>query len=154
MTAPIRRMIRADLPALAHLIDATGLFPGAMLDGMAAPYFAEPADDALWHVFDDGGVAGLSYAAPERMTVGTWNLLLIAVDPQRQRAGIGAALIAALEQMLILRGARLLLIETSGLPEFEGTRAFYRRLHYCQEARIANFYQAGEDKIVFAKALT
>lgn len=34
------------------------------------------------------------------------------------------------------------------------TRAFYRRLGYRPEARIANFYQPGEDKIVFTKTLT
>lgn len=154
MTVAIRPLTRADLPALVSLIDATGLFPGTMLHDMAAPFLAGGATDDRWQVADDGTIAGLSYAAPERMTDGTWNLLLIAVDPQRQRGGIGTALIAALEHMLITRGARLLLIETSGLPEFDGTRAFYRRLGYRPEARIANFYQPGEDKIVFTKTLT
>lgn len=152
-TFAIRPPTRADLPALVSLINATGLFPEAMLHDMAAPFLAGGITDDLWQVIDDGTITGLSYAAPERMTDGTWNLLLIAVDPQRQRTGIGAALIELLEQLLIARGARLLLVETSGLPHFDGTRAFYQRLGYLQEARIANFYQAGEDKIVFTKAL-
>lgn len=153
MTTYTRPMTRADLPALMQLIDATELFPGAMLTDMAAPSLATPAADELWCVFDDGAVAGLAYAAPERMTDGTWNLLLIAADPLRQRKGIGTALVTAVEHQLGARGARLMLVETSGLAEFEATRAFYRQRGYRQEACIRDFYQAGEDKIVFVKPL-
>lgn len=49
--------------------------------------------------------------------------------------------------------ARVLLVETSELPEFERTRAFYRTNGYAEETRIREFYAAGEDKVVFWKAL-
>jgi hypothetical protein len=55
--------------------------------------------------------------------------------------------------MLVARGARLLIIETSGLASFERTRAFYRALGYDEEARIREFFKAGDDKVVFRKAL-
>ena len=45
-------------------------------------------------------------------------------------------------------------METSGLASFESTRKFYRKCGYEEEARIREFYQAGEDKIVFRKLLT
>jgi ribosomal protein S18 acetylase RimI-like enzyme len=57
------------------------------------------------------------------------------------------------EQNLVARGGRMLLVETSGLSGFENTRAFYKKLGYDEEARIREFYQAGEDKIVFRKVL-
>jgi ribosomal protein S18 acetylase RimI-like enzyme len=100
-----------------------------------------------------GTPAAVAYAAPERMTSGTWNMLLIAVDPARQRGGIGSVLARAVENQLAARGERLLLVETSGLPAYEQARAFYRKLGYREEARIRDFYQSGEDKIVFRKAL-
>lgn len=150
----VRPMRADDLAALVALIDATGLFPGAMLPDMAAPHLTTDGSGALWLVFDDGSVGGVAYAVPEPMTDRTWNLLLIAVDPRRQRDGIGAALIGAIERLLVDRAARLLLVETSGLPEFDGTHAFYDRLGFAREARIANFYQAGEDKIIFTKTPT
>lgn len=153
MTHSIRPLMHSDLPALIDLIDATGLFPGVMLTDMAAPFLATPEPDEFWWVFDDGAVAGLAYAAPERMTDGTWNLLLIATDPLRQRTGIGTALMIAVERQLGTRGARLLLVETSGVADFEPARAFYRQRGYQQQARIRDFYQAGEDKIVFVKPL-
>jgi ribosomal protein S18 acetylase RimI-like enzyme len=142
-----------DMPALKAVTEATGLFPSDMLDGMAAGRFSGDAPDDLWLAADQGGPVAVAYCAPERMTQGTWNLLLIAVHPGRQGQGLGAALVRRAEQALAARGGRVLLVETSGLPGFERTRAFYRKLGYDEEARIREFYQAGEDKIIFRKAL-
>ena len=50
-------------------------------------------------------------------------------------------------------GGRIRLVETSGLPAFARTRAFYRHVSYDEEARIRNFYDAADDDIVFSKAL-
>jgi ribosomal protein S18 acetylase RimI-like enzyme len=58
-----------------------------------------------------------------------------------------------MEGVLRSTGARLLLVETSGMPDFSGQREFYRRLGFEQEARIRNFYAAGDDKIVFTMSL-
>ncbi|MGW8188955.1 MULTISPECIES: GNAT family N-acetyltransferase [Sphingomonas] len=156
MTAvTIRPAVRDDLPGLRRVIDGVGLFPSDMLDGMVAPFLDGRAGTGeFWLTVDgDAGPISVGYCAPERMTEGTWNMLLIAVDPVRQGAGVGAAMMAETERLLAESGQRILLVETSGLPEFERTRAFYRGLGYDEEARIRDFYQAGEDKVVFRKAL-
>ncbi|MGB5636047.1 MAG: GNAT family N-acetyltransferase [Waterburya sp.] len=88
------------------------------------------------------------------MTEGTWNLYLIAVHPDYQGKGYGSSLLRYIEQMLAARGERLLLVETSSLARFEPTRGFYQKCGYEKEAQIREFYQAGEDKIVFRKSLT
>jgi len=141
------------MPALKALIDANGLFPADMLDDMMAGYFAGEAADDFWLTVDNGGPVAVAYYVPERMTQGTWNLLLIAVHPDCQGLGLGAGLMHHIEQALTLRGERILLVETSGLPIFGRTRAFYQKLGYDEEARSRESYQAGEDKIVFRKAL-
>ena len=150
----IRTILRDDTTALKGVIDATGLFPGEMLDGMLADLFSGEASPDIWLTDDDSGPIGLAYCAPERMTQGTWNLYLIAVHPDRQGQGRGTAILRYVEQELAAKGERVLLVETSGLPAFERTRAFYRQLGYNQEACIRDFYKAGEDKIVFRKALS
>lgn len=150
---PVRPLLAADIPPLATVIDATGLFPGGLLTDMAAPYLAGRGADHHWWTYDAGAPMGVAYAAPEPMTDATWNLLLIAVDPARHGVGIGRAMIARIEADLSGLGARLLLIETSSLPEFDRTRRFYRAQGYGQEAVIRDYYRAGEGKIVFAKPL-
>lgn len=106
-----------------------------------------------WLTLDDGGPVAVAYFAPERMTAGTWNLYLIAVRADHRGQGCGTNLVAHIERALAAEGMRVLLVETSGLPLFARTRAFYDRCGYTREARIRDFYQAGEDKIVFWKAL-
>ena len=98
--------------------------------------------------------SAIAYCAPEKLTEGTWNLYLIAVHPDCQGGGIGTSMLHHLEQRLADRRERVLLVETSGLESFERTREFYRKCGYEREARIREFYQAGEDKIVFRKLLT
>ena len=152
--AAIRRVAPADVTALKALIDATGLFPPDMLDDMLAPAFGlEPDDRQVWLTDAGGALVSVAHYAPERMTDGTWNLYLIAVHPDHQGQGRGSALLRHVEAALASQGQRVLLVETSGLPEFERTRAFYRGNGFDEEARVRDFYQAGEDKIIFRKAL-
>ncbi len=153
-SATIRPATQADVPALKSIIDAVGLFPSDLLDDMMADYFNhQPGSEHYWLTDDHNGPVGVAYYAPERLTEGTWNLYLIAIHSDRQGQGRGAALLRYVEEDLRARGERLLLVETSGLPDFEYQRAFYRKCGYDEEARIRDFYQAGEDKVVFRKAL-
>ncbi len=153
----IRPTIPDDTAGLLALAVSSGLFPPDATEEvagvLAAALRGELGPDHCWLTDDDGGPVGVAYYAPERMTEGTWNLYMLAVHPDRQRQGRGTALVRYVEQQLSARGARLLLIETSGLGSFERTRAFYRALGYDEEARIRDFYQAGDDKVVFRKAL-
>jgi ribosomal protein S18 acetylase RimI-like enzyme len=150
----IRPAHRDDVPALKAVIDATGLFPSEMLDGMMAGYLNGDANNDFWLTLEGpAGPIGIAYYVPERMTAGTWNLLLIAVDPDHQGRRWGTTLISHVERGLAASGERLLLVETSGLPDFERMRSFYLECGYDEEARIRDFYQKGEDKVVFRKLL-
>jgi ribosomal protein S18 acetylase RimI-like enzyme len=149
----IRTTISADLPAIKDVITSCGLFPAEMLDDMARPFLLGEAGREFWLTLEDKIPVGIAYCAPERMTVGTWNLLLIAIHANYQGAGNGAKLMRHIEDQLCVAGERVLLVETSGLPEFERTRNFYTKLNYETEARIRDFYQAGEDKVIFRKSL-
>ena len=161
MTDPtnIRPFEPADLPALEALIDAVELFPSELLDGMIG---SEPggddtsADDepaAFWRVYAEPAPLAVLYCAPEPMTSGTWNALLLAVHPGRHGEGIGTDLMRHAERIVAARGARLLLVETSGKEAFARTRGFYRRIGYEEVARVADYYDVGDDKRVFRKAL-
>ncbi len=149
----MRPITDSDIPALKAVVTSNDLFPPDMLDDMTAGFLRQELPEDHWLTLDDGEPVAVAYFAPERMTSGTWNLYLIAVRADRQGRGYGALLLDHIERVLAAQGVRVLIVETSGLPTYERTRAFYDRCGYEREARIRDFYQAGEDKIVFWKTL-
>ena len=149
----IRPTLAADIAAIARIAEATGLFPADMLSPMIAGYLDGSKPD-IWLTAAVGeDPIGFGFCEPERMTSGTWNLLAIGVTPDRQGHGVGAALVAAVEDRLRDEAQRVLLVETIGTPAFSRTRAFYQREGFVEEARIRAFYDEGLDKVVFWKRL-
>lgn len=153
----IRPTIPDDTTALIALADATGLFSPSELELLHQMLSDSLGEDSnikpFWITDDDHGPVGVVYCEPELMTDGTWNLQLLAIHPNYQGQGRGMKLLRYLEQALTLRGGRMLIVETSGLPAFERTRRFYVKCGYNEEARIRDFYGIGDDKIVFRKVL-
>ena len=150
----IRLATQADAIAVNNISRETGLSGG---EGDNSKL--EPMDDQhTWIVLenDAGKIAGAAYFGPESHSDRVWNLYFLAVSQNVQGAGIGSALVAWIEANLRTRGtaiAKLLLIETSSVDSFEPTRTFYRKQGYVEEARIREYYGAGDDKVVFWKSL-
>lgn len=154
----IRPITPDDTEGLIHLAKEIELFSPDELEELhqmlADSLGREGETQPFWVADDDDGLVGLAYCEPERMTSGTWNLQLIGVHPTHQKQGRGGKLLRFVEETLAGRGARVLLVETIGTPDFEYVRAFYRKNGYDEEARIREFYAEGADKIVFLKALS
>ncbi len=153
----IRPITRDDTPAVMALAEASGLFRPHELEevgGGLADYFdGDQERTHFWLADDDGGLVSAAYCAPEVMTDGTWNLLFIAVRPDLRGQGRGAALVSHVEQALRERGERVLLVETSGTDALALTRTFYLKHGFDEEARIREYYRAGDDKVIYRKAL-
>ena len=154
MSDNIRAIKQEDLEELKTVIETNELFPSALLEGMMSDYFNNPDSQEIWltKLINEKPIA-VVYCAPERMTVGTYNLYLIAVHKDLQGKGVGGELMQYIESLLKSEGNRVLLVETSGLPEFELTRKFYDNCSYTREAIIRDFYDEGEAKVVFWKKL-
>jgi GNAT superfamily N-acetyltransferase len=106
--------------------------------------------------FDEGTGRLIGYACfgATPATDGTYDLYWLAVDPAAQGRGTGTALVRAVEEKLLDRGARLLVVETSSRPDYEGTRRFYARSGYTEAARVRDFYAPADDRIVLTTRLT
>lgn len=154
----IRPITPDDTFALINLAKLIGLFSSDELEELSQMLTDSLSKEGDTHPFwitdDDDGLVGLAYCEPERMTSGTWNVQLIAVHPTHQKQGRGGKLLRFVEETLVDRGARVLLVETMGTSDFDHVRAFYRKNGYDEEARIREFYAEGADKIVFRKALS
>jgi ribosomal protein S18 acetylase RimI-like enzyme len=101
----------------------------------------------------DGELSGYACYGETPLTKGTWDVYWIAVHRGKQGGGIGKALMAATERDIKTTGGRLVVIETSGKPEYNRTRRFYVMLGYAEVARIADYYDVGDDLVVLVKRL-
>lgn len=100
----------------------------------------------------DGSLVGWAAWGPVPCTLGTFDLYWIVVDPHLQRAGVGGALLAAMERAIAGR-ARQVVVETAGRADYAATRAFYERRGYTVAARIPDYYAPGDDLITFVRRL-
>jgi len=61
--------------------------------------------------------------------------------------------LTTVEKAVTQLGGTGLYIETSGQSRYEPTRAFYLKNHYIEKAKFEDFYDIGDDKIVYVKRL-
>jgi ribosomal protein S18 acetylase RimI-like enzyme len=113
-------------------------------DPVEAGYFVTVAET-------DDGVAGYVAYGLTPLTVGTWDIYWIAVDPQMKGQGIGTRLLQDAEKEITGAGGYLILIETSGKTEYNNTRGFYEARGYSVASTILDFYAPGDDLVTFEK---
>lgn len=87
------------------------------------------------------------------MTDATYDLYWMITDAARRGQGLGATLLAGVEQALAAGGARTIRIETSSLEGQGGARRFYERAGYRVVGVIPDFYRPGDDLVTLAKRL-
>ena len=151
----IRKVIKSDVEGLKSVLDSIDLFPAQMLDDMMSDYFDNPETEDVWFTaIQKGKPIAVGYCAPETLTDGTFNLYAIGVQSDLQSKGIGTEMMVFLENHLKNLGHRILIVETSSLPEFQLTRDFYLKRGYTLEATLRDFWKEGDDKIIFWKKLS
>ena len=79
------------------------------------------------------------------------HLLLLAVNTQYRRRGVGKSLVAWLEQTVLTAGVGCIYLETRLLNT--AARNFYRKLGYREIRTINGYYQGKEDAVLMAKDL-
>lgn len=151
----IRNTIPADADALMEIIESSDQFDAEGLAHVRGTLFEYLEGDShdIWLTAIEDSPVGVAYCAPEPVTSGTWNLLMLWTRHDKGHQGYGSALVQHIESELTQRGARLLIVETSGLPEFEAANAFYDKCGFVREATIKDFFDEGDDKIVYSKSL-
>ena len=147
---------RSQRTQVAEIVASTGLFRPDEIDvalEVFDDYCSAPGQD-YWAVAafsDDERLAGFAFYGPTPCTVDTWDLYWIVVRPDNQGLGIGRGLIERLEQQIRSAGARLCVIETSSRDDYSSTRGFYLACGYAEVARVADFYDTGDDRVTYAK---
>lgn len=153
-----RSVVPGDSDAVTSLAVSAALFApedSGVVRSMMEGYFATGRSEGHVCLLDDdaGEPRAVAYYEPAPVTDRTWFLTMLAVRPDQQGQGRGAGLLAHLEDLLRDRGQRLLLIQTSSTEPYAHARGFYAACGYDQEARVRDYYEPGDDMIVFRKAL-
>jgi ribosomal protein S18 acetylase RimI-like enzyme len=98
-----------------------------------------------------GRVTGFVCYGPTPLAQGAYDLYWICTDREYQGRGVGRALFAAMEADIRKRKGRLLMIWTSGGGQYLPASNFYQQMGCGLSARIRDYYQPGEDLVVFVK---
>ena len=131
---------------------AEQVFDDAIRQGAGGEYLSYVAEQ--WtqpRLTADSSIVGWICFGPAPCTVGTYDIYWIAVDPAKQRSGLGSALIRFAEDKIKTSNGRMIVIETSASSLYLPTRSFYNKLGYLQMAAVDNFYAPGDSKVVYAK---
>lgn len=154
----IRSATQLDTAAVVALTVSSELFTpdeSSVVEAMLKEYFAGREAEGHTCVVDevDGDLLAVAYYEPVTATDRTWELTMIGVRQDLHRQGRGAELLQHVEDDLRSGDQRLLVIQTSALPAFARARAFYLACGYDEEARVRDYFEAGDDMVMFRKAL-
>jgi ribosomal protein S18 acetylase RimI-like enzyme len=143
-------------PQIAQVAAETGVFRPEEVD-VALEVFDDYCDSPGADYWAMGAfsaadeLAGFTFYGPTPCTADTWDLYWIAVRPRFQRSGVGRGLIERAERHMASAGARMCVIETSSRDDYSTTRRFYLACGYREAARIADFYDKGDDRVTYVK---
>ncbi|MBK8481091.1 MAG: GNAT family N-acetyltransferase [Proteobacteria bacterium] len=148
----------ADLEGVRAIVTSTGFFRPDEIDvavELVQERLGRGAASGYEFLFADREGASLGYACfgPIACTLGSYDLYWIAIDERWRGQGIGRWLLREAEARIAASGGRRVYIETSSQPRYEPTRGFYSGAGYALEARLAEFYAPGDDKLVYVRAV-
>lgn len=162
-TVIVRTEVRpADPSAIRRIVASTGFFRPDEIEvavELADERLTKGAASGYHFVFLDlpdtpaPTTIGYSCFGPIPCTVDSFDLYWIAVDQTHRGKGLGRRLILETEARIGAMGGRRVYIETSSQPLYAPTQGFYRASGYTEEARLRDFYTAGDDKIIYARHL-
>ena len=144
----------ADRPAVDEALRACGAFNvvevAAALDlfdfAMTGEYSLQAADL-------DGTLRGYACFGKASLTQSSWYLYWLCVHPDVAGKGVGRALVTAVEDAVRSAGGDRLVVETRGRPDQERTRRFYEKCGFIASGRIPDFYDVGDDCVIYWKSI-
>ncbi|MDR3200079.1 MAG: GNAT family N-acetyltransferase [Spirochaetales bacterium] len=154
----IRAMQRKDREPVLDILRRSGMFTGEELD-VAQELIdiwldrPEQKDYIIFTAVAEDGVAGYVCFGPTPATETTWDLYWIAVSPELQGRGVGGKLLSFAEKEIAARRGRMIIIETSSTERYRPTRDFYEKKGYVIEARVRDFYRAGDDRLIYTRRI-
>lgn len=156
-TPALHVLLPADLGQIEQILIDRGNFVAVEIE-VAMEVCGEAANHPFQEYYgycakEGGRVTGFIVFGLIPMTDRCWDLYWIAVAPAFARAGVGQRLAASMEKIIVELKGRQIHIDTSSLPTYLPACRFYEKIGYRLEARLKDFYRAGDDKLIYVKEL-
>lgn len=151
-------LISSDRNAIKTLLESTRVFYDFEIDvaleitdtflinGEASGYYFYIAEQ-------DGQVVGYINFGPTPCTRASWDIYWMAVKKDLQGHGLGTILMRMAEGKIEDMSGENIWIETSSRPDYLPTRRFYLKTAYVQVSELSDFYDKGDNKVIFVKYL-
>lgn len=160
MEAVFRDRLRASDPeVIKRVTEQSGVFSPcevAMAQGLAQESLHSGAEASGYYFIlaeAKDQVIGYVCFGPTPCTKYTYDLYWIAVQDAWRHTGIGDALLAQAEERIASLGGKKVYVETSSRDPYAPARRFYQKHRYSQEAVLHDFYDDGDDKVIYSKVL-
>jgi ribosomal protein S18 acetylase RimI-like enzyme len=101
----------------------------------------------------DGVTAAYACYGQIEMTKSSFDLYWIATHADFRGKGIGKKLLEETYRQAKDLGCTMIIAETSGRDQYSPTRAFYDSAGFTLEATIADYYDKGDDLLMYVKRL-
>ncbi len=160
MAELIRKFLQQDKEKLKDLLSNTLVFTKDEINvalELVDIYLhnQQQKDYDIYSAIDDNeNLLGYICIGPTPLTNGTYDLYWIAVSSNHQGKGIGKKLLDFAERKVKENNGRLIVIETSSQEKYKKTTRFYENAGYKLLTRIKDYYNIGDDLLVYGKYLS
>ncbi len=155
----IRPIGERDREAIRGLVAGTGTFASREVEEameLVDEALARPGDDEYRPFVleaEDGTLAAYACFGRNPMTIATYDIDWLAVRADRTGKGYGRRILAFVEDEVRRLEGRLLVFETSSHESGGGTGALCLESGFSLAARLPDFFDAGDDLLVYVKAV-
>lgn len=153
-----KTVCESDMEAVREIVKSTGFFDAVPTEIECAvsdvrdTFELGEEKSGSWYVFleRNGKTIGFaSYGGPVECTDRLFYMYWIAVSGGERGRGAGKLLMREVVGDIKAKGARKLVLQTSGRGQYLPTRMFYLACGFRQEAEIADYYQTGDSCCFF-----
>ena len=158
----LRTATADDISAIVDLAVVAGMFSAddasflhaTLRDAVGRREVEQDSSPGLLVDIDESGAAvGAVFWQPREAADRVWDVTMIVVHAAVRGRGRGAAMMQAVEDRLRTNGQRLVIVETSSTAAYARAREFYAHLGYDEEARVRDYWEDGDDMIIYRKSL-
>jgi GNAT superfamily N-acetyltransferase len=150
--------VKSDIKSVREIVESTKFFYDHEVE-IAVELVVERLnlgeETGYYFVFADvdGVTVAYSCFGPITMSKTCFDLYWIATHNDYRGKGIGKKLLDETFKAAREMGCKIIIAETSGLPHYAPTRAFYDSTQFELEARLKDFYTMGDDKLFYTKRI-